>query len=58
MAVGEDPIHLPIRLEYCWGETRTKASQRVVELHRKFHMPGRSIVPFWQPVDGKTADVP
>ena len=30
LGVGEDPVHLPIRLEYCWGEKRTKASQRVL----------------------------
>ena len=47
LGVGEDPIHLPIRLEYCWGEKRTKASQRVLELHRKFRAPCSNVEPFW-----------
>ena len=49
LGVGEDPIHLPIRLEYCWGEKRTEASQRVLELHRKFRVPCHKIVSFWHP---------
>ena len=36
IAVGEDPVHLPIRLEYCWGGKITKPSVRVRQLHRKF----------------------
>ena len=47
LGVGEDPIHLPIRLGYCWGEKRTKASQRVLELHRKFRAPCSNVEPFW-----------
>ena len=49
-AIGEDPVHLPIRLEYCWGGKTTKASARVRQLHRKFRAPSpSSTVPFWQP---------
>ena len=51
LAVGEDPIHLPIRLEYCWGERTTDASARVRQLHRKFQVPTSTVVPFWQPED-------
>ena len=51
LAVGEDPIHLPIRLEYCWGEATTKASARVRQLHWKFNIPTLTIEPFWQPED-------
>ena len=38
-AVGEDPIHLPIRIEYCWGGKISKLSKRVRQLHRKFQLP-------------------
>ena len=36
LAVGEDPLHLAIRLEYCWGGKVCGPSVRVRELHRKF----------------------
>ena len=51
VAVGEDPIHLPIRLEYCWGGKMTKASARVRQLHKKFHCPSPTVERFWQPGD-------
>ena len=49
LAVGEDPIHLPIRLEYCWGGATTNASARVRQLHQKFNVATLNIEPFWQP---------
>ena len=51
LAVGEDGIHLPIRLEYCWGEATTKASARVRQLHNKFNVSTPTIESFWQPED-------
>ena len=51
LAVGEDSVHLPIRLEYCWNGKTTAASQRVRQLHKKFHLPTPTIEPFWQPED-------
>ena len=46
MAVGEDPIHLPIRLEQCWNGKLSKPSVRVRQLHRKFHFPISSFESF------------
>ena len=40
LAVGEDPMHLIFRLEYCWGGKRLPPSQRVLELHKKFSVAG------------------
>ena len=54
IAVGEDAIHLPIRLEYCWGEKKTKASVRVRQLHRKFGCPTITKEPFWSPESDNT----
>ena len=51
IAVGEDPIHLPIRLEYCSGGKITLMSARVRQLHRKFQAAAPSFVRFWQPDD-------
>ena len=51
IAVGEDPIHLPIRLEYCWGGKISKTSKRVRELHRKFLVGTVNQDRFWQPED-------
>ena len=48
IAVGEDPIHLPIRIEYCFGEKRNKFTSRVRQLHRKFRIPTPNIERFWQ----------
>ena len=50
-AVGEDPIHLPIRLEYCWGGKISKTSKRVRELHRKLLVGTVNHDRFWQPED-------
>ena len=36
VGLGEDALHLAIRLECCWGEKKTKPSVRVRQLHRKF----------------------
>ena len=47
-AVGEDPIHLPIRLECCFGEKKTEFSSRVRQLHGKFRVPTSSVERFWQ----------
>ena len=52
LALGEDPLHLPFRLEYCWGGKMTKASVRVRELHTKFRIPTTNTERFWQPDDG------
>ena len=30
VALGEDPMHLIFRLEYCWGGKRLAPSQRIV----------------------------
>ena len=49
VALGEDALHLAIRLECCWGEKKTKPSVRVRQLHRKFNVPTLSIEPFWNP---------
>ena len=50
IAVGEDPIHLPIRLEYCWSGKTTKLSTRVRQLHYKFRASSvSSSLRFWQP---------
>ena len=54
-ALGEDPVHLPIWLEYCWGGKTTKASARVRQLHRKFRASSSSTVPFWQPDGARLA---
>ena len=51
IALGEDPVHLPIRLEYCWGGKTTKASARVRQLHHKFRAFSSSTVRFWE-LDG------
>ena len=51
LAVGEDPIHLPIRLEYCSNGKVLKPSVRVRQLHRKFSFASPSIDRFWQPDD-------
>ena len=40
-------MHLIFRLEYCWGGKRLPPSQRVLELHKKFRVPGRSYAPFY-----------
>ena len=57
VAIGEDALHLAIRLEYCWGEKKTKPSVRVRQLHRKFNVPTLSIEPFWNPSDSKVTTV-
>ena len=49
VALGEDALHLAIRLERCWGDNKTKPSVRVRQLHRKFNVPTLSIEPFWHP---------
>ena len=36
LAVGEDPIHLAIRIEYCLGGKVRGPSLRIRQLHRKF----------------------
>ena len=46
-AVGEDPMHLIFRLEHCWGGKRLPPSQRVLELHKKFRVAGRSYASFY-----------
>ena len=46
IAVGEDPIHLAIRLEYCFAGNVTELSMRVRQLHYKFHIPSSSIERF------------
>ena len=51
VAIGEDPIHLAIRMEYCWGGKRTKPSVRIRQLHQKFRCPTTFAVRFWQPTD-------
>ena len=51
LAVGEDPLHLAIRLEYCWGGKVCGPSKRIRELHRKFNVPALEIERFWQPED-------
>ena len=51
LAVGEDPLHLPIRLECCWGEKITQPSARVRQLHRKFRVASSTRDRFWQPED-------
>ena len=58
LGVGEDSIHLPIRLEYCWNGKTTDASQRVRQLHHKFHTPTPTIEPFWQPGDNLGTSIP
>ena len=50
-AVGEDPIHFPIRLEYCFGGKTVKLTARVRQLHGKFRVPTSSVERFWQPED-------
>ena len=57
LAIGEDPIHLPIRLEYCWGEFVNKPSARVRQLHRKFCVPLPTYEQFWQPEDDNNKSV-
>ena len=51
IAVGEDPVHLPIRMEYCSGGKITKASLRLRQLHLKFRVASSSVTRFWQPDD-------
>ena len=46
IAVGEDPIHLAIRLENCFGGKTTKLSARVRQLHYKFRIPSSTIERF------------
>ena len=55
IALGEDPIHLPIRLEYCFGEKTNKFTSRVRQLHNKFRVQTPNIEPFWQFGDFTTA---
>ena len=47
IAIGEDPMHLVFRLEYCLGGKRIGPSLRVMELHRKFRVASSSSVPFY-----------
>ena len=49
LAVGEDPLHLVFRLEYCWGGKRLEPSQRVLELHKKFRVASRGSASFYNP---------
>ena len=49
LAVDEDPINLPIRLEYCSNGKLLKPSVRVRQLHRKFNFASPSIERFYQP---------
>ena len=51
IAVDEDSIHLPIRLEYCWGGKKSPLSHRVRQLHSKFRIPSIRKYRFWQPED-------
>ena len=55
IALGEDPIHLPIRLEYCFGEKTNKFTSHVRQLHNKFRIQTPNIEPFWQFGDFTTA---
>ena len=36
LGVGEDPVHLPLRIESCSGAQRTELSRSLLNLHRKF----------------------
>ena len=49
VAVGEDPIHLAFRLEYCWGGKVSNLSKRVRQLHCKFRVATTKRMTFWQP---------
>lgn len=37
--IAEDPLHLVLRVEQCYGERRTILSRQVLRLQRKFHLP-------------------
>ena len=58
LAVGEDPIHLALRLEYCCSGKIYGPSVRVRQLHNKFRIPTERVMPFWQPEDDLGADLP
>ena len=51
-------MHLAIRLEYCYGERKTKPSVRVRQLHRKFNYPTVTMEPFWTPGAQQVREVP
>ena len=51
IAVGEDSIHLPIRLEHCWGGKTSPLTRRVRQLHGKFRVASFRKYRFWQPED-------
>ena len=51
LAVGEDPIHLAIRVEYCLGGKVCGPSLRIRQLHNKFSVANLGFVKFWQPED-------
>ena len=51
LAIGEDPIHLAIRVEYCLGGKVYGPSLRIRQLHSKFSVANLGFVEFWQPED-------
>ena len=57
LAVGEDPIHLPIRVEYCSSGKTTELSTRIRQLHLKFRAPSSNSVRFWQPYDSISSGI-
>ena len=45
--IAEDPIHLPIRIDYTTGRHRSKLSKSIVALHMKFSQPAREGHPIY-----------
>ena len=57
IAIAEDSMHLIFRLEYCSGKKRTKCSQRILELHKKFGVACSQFASFYNHIEMSQASI-